>query len=92
MEFFFFRNLVPVAISRGNYYPQNVLSLNTGLALTSPTSGSRSVSIIRSRTKTTEFKLTLSGIHKDRCAECSDTNARNFAKTGRVCAYWINLA
>jgi hypothetical protein len=40
------------------HWPRNILYLKK-LALTSPTSGSRSVSIVRSRTKATEFQFLL---------------------------------
>jgi hypothetical protein len=43
----------PLCWPRDTLYPQN-------LAITSPTSGSRSVGIVRSRTKATEFSFSLS--------------------------------
>jgi hypothetical protein len=52
----------PLGWPRGTLYPQN-------LALTSPTSGCRSVGIVRSRTKATEFFVLF--LHKGTHNLCS---------------------
>jgi hypothetical protein len=50
----------PLRRTRDTLYPQK-------LALTSPTSGGRSVGIVRSRTKATEFSLVKTGIGQASC-------------------------
>jgi hypothetical protein len=54
----------PSRSPRVTLYPQK-------LTLTSPTSGGRSVDIVRSRTQVTEFSLVYSGDYEFAASQCS---------------------